>query len=620
MSTAQTEVAAITTIDPDLQISATSVFRDDTWNFDVTLPGKQQNRIYWAVELGDGSLLTDPKNRKWLDAAKTFLYRYMQGEVSLDRELRTGTVINKAFNLRKLIWWMSERNLFSFSSLTEQHIISYRNSIRVRRARKRGQGGVTVIGEKNLSRAGKRQALVLVKHLIALQHAIPDGPNCDRQAVYDALERDTSGSSRQEPGRTARIPDNTFCELMDTALYWIRQIGPPLLERDAEFIAYQSSHNWTTYGKYDGLASADRANDVVRVAGASYNISALTRSRELAWLNHLGAACVIVIAGLTGIRVSELLSLKQNCLSVVPVDRDRRLLRVTGTVYKTSRKKHGDPAQWVAGWDEAQNPVRQAVETLKALHTRRGEVDADLPLLSPIAEKQCGRRSARPEFSAQSVAARVNRFAAFNGITGWRFAAHQFRKTFARLVTVVAPNAALALQRHYKHVSLQMTERYIAMDAELIDDIIEESLVLQEERLLAIVTSDRLGGIKGEEIMSRNEQYRGAGARESAMELVKLTMLDPSVHIVLHVYGACFYEESKAKCAGAIANVGLKTCHGCSNFAVDPSHLPFWQQQLAAIENSIAEVRGLGMMSSALEQQRKDASEMVERLSGHGRP
>ncbi|MDP9111600.1 MAG: hypothetical protein M3M96_08210, partial [Candidatus Eremiobacteraeota bacterium] len=579
---------------PNLRISSRTVFDDDTWHLDVGVPGKQQSRIYWAIELADGSRLTDPKHRSWLEAAKTFTYRYMQGETGLDRELRAGTMVNMVFNLRTFIKWMSARGLYAFSALTEEHIVTYRNAVRVRRSRKRGKNRVAVVSKNDLSSAGKRHALMVVKHLVTLQDAVPDGPRCNRQAVFDALEPDTDRFARRREATTPRIPDNIFCDLMDAALYWVREISPLLLRRDAQFIAFQSTDSWKTKGHYSDLYRAQCDVGSVRVGGVFYEIGSLSRGRQLAWLNHLGAACAIVVAGLTGVRISELLSLRPDCLSTVRVDGARDLLRVAGTVFKTSRRKHGDATSWVAGWDEPTNPVRQAVQTLIALHSRYGPIDPTLPLFSPIAEWKTGPASMSPEFSSPALGVKANRFAAFNGISGWRFAAHQFRKTFARFVTVVAPNAVLALQRHFKHVSLQMTERYIGIDSELVDDIIEESLVLQEERLLAIVTSDRLGGIKGEEILAQNEQYRGPGGRDSARELVKLTMLDPSVRIVLHVYGACFYEETKAKCAGALANVGLQACKGCSNFAVDPSHLPFWRQQLAALDGTLSEVEHIG--------------------------
>ena len=72
----------------------------------------------------------------------------------------------------------------------------------------------------------------------------------------------------------------------------------------------------------------------------------------------------MLIAGLTGMRVSEVLSLRSGCLSTLALADGRRLLLVNGTVFKTAQDARGEKADWVAGWDLPENRVRLAIEAL----------------------------------------------------------------------------------------------------------------------------------------------------------------------------------------------------------------------------------------------------------------
>jgi hypothetical protein len=304
-------------------------------------------------------------------------------------------------------------------------------------------------------------------------------------------------------------------------------------------------------------------------------------------------------------RVSEIRSLKSDCLLRVELKDGRVLLKVRGRLYKTSRSEHGEPAEWVAGWDEPKNPVRAAIEMLGAISPQHSESYLFYTKGHPQ----------RPIGNCQAGYL-LSEFAKGTGLDrDWYFHPHQFRKTFARFVALSGPNAEVALMRHSKHVSIQMTERYFPDDPELINDLIEASEELMAERLDSVFGADRLAGIKGEQIVARNGAYRGDAGEDARKSLVEMTMLDPSVLVIFHVYGICLYEKDVAKCRGDEANVGLETCMECPNSVVEPEHLPFWSEQVDVIRANIAAYAVDGSVDLEIYRQLERAEQIVTKLS-----
>jgi hypothetical protein len=325
-------------------------------------------------------------------------------------------------------------------------------------------------------------------------------------------------------------------------------------------------------------------------------------------ITHTRAAAAIVIVALTGMRISEVLSLKTGCLKSTRLRDGRVILRLAGTLYKTSEQVQGEPAEWVAGWDEPQNPIRLAVRVLEEIHKRTGLADPHL------VKAFRHRTSLSANFSRNTIALHMNAFANLIGIVEWSFAPHQFRKTFARFVALAAPNGALALQRHYKHVSIQMTERYFPTDPELMDEIMEASAELVEDKLDEILGADRLAGIKGEQILAQNAPYRGSAGAEARKEMVRLTMGDAGARVVLHAYGVCIYEAELAKCGGKTEKVGIEVCAECPNLSVDRSHQPFWKEEIVALNLVADELKDLDVVNASVERQRARATRFITLL------
>jgi hypothetical protein len=72
-----------------------------------------------------------------------------------------------------------------------------------------------------------------------------------------------------------------------------------------------------------------------------------------------------------------------------------------------------------------------------------------------------------------------------------------------------------------------------------------------------------------------------------------MVLEETDLAILPHEYGYCVYRAEVAHCGGAWARVGVSTCIGCSNFAVGPAHVAFWQRRLEDGMHLLADVEQL---------------------------
>ena len=528
-----------------------TTFADNHW-WIKTAQGR--NSLTWEIELADGSLLTSPKHRQLLRMCKLLVVVSATYGETRGRGRKGGkSLLSFYYCLKALIVWMSRRRLFSFRDLSPAHVVGYRNYVNNIKI----ADGETMQGLASGTRGHRFSPIkVLVYH-------------ADKFGSQGALALDTNETLdllrvKTTPGAaTKRIPDAKFERIVAAAIKTLEDARRrPPVDIDDQFYA--------------------------RAAG------------------------FIVIGAFVGMRISEILSIKRAApLTVVALSRKRKLLKIAGTLFKTSRELLGEPAEWVAGWDDGNNPVRLAVDVLQELPNPAGYdrlfvplVERELRYHDPILAQPTVHRSLH--MFAETVA-NIPR-------SEWSFAPHQFRKTFARFVALSGPRAAFALMRHFKHVSIQMTERYFPNDPELINEIYEAQEDLIAERLDVIFGASRLGGIKGTQIAARNERFRGAAGATARRELIQMTLRDPRSSFRLSPYGICIYEAERAKCEGLVERVGLETCTECPNHAIDESHAPFWLEQLKAIEAAIEIQSRLGIVNLALHRQREQALQVLREL------
>lgn len=254
------------------------------------------------------------------------------------------------------------------------------------------------------------------------------------------------------------------------------------------------------------------------------------------------------------------------------------MLYVTGKLVKTAGTPHGGRVRWVAGIDGPDNHVRAAVELLRRLTAGLRKNSVAKELFLGIALRQGKRPLATP--GGHTMNWRVNGFARTVGVARpWRFSCHQFRKTFARFVALGDKTGLLALKQHSKHVSIAMTDRYIGRDLELLDLVDVERQHGIGQALEELLGADCLAGKLGEQIVARNQRFRGRAGQQVRSDYIKMVLEETDLAGLPHEYGYCVYRAEVARCGGVWARVGLSTCIGCSNFAVSPAHTRFWERR-----------------------------------------
>lgn len=330
-------------------------------------------------------------------------------------------------------------------------------------------------------------------------------------------------------------------------------------------------------------------------------------------VRHLETACFVVVAGFTGMRIHELSNLCVDCLSTRSIS-GRNVLCLTSREGKTAVGGSTEPAEWIAGFDVPGNSVRKAVEVMRdiaAEERRAAGVDA---LFLSWADALTVARVAAP-ISVQSMNNRLNRFLqAVSPAEPWRLTTHQFRKTFARFVARNHRLALLALRRHFKHVSLAMTEHYAGHDFDLVAAVAEERHQEMREALHDLLGSEYLGGKLGVEIVSRNESFRGSAGEHARDQWIEAFLKSDSP-IMSHPYGLCFVFRETARCGMDTDRVGLGTCIGCSNLVVGPRHESWWVERLRELDRFEAQMIGAGMWgadrAASLEEDRGIATRML---------
>lgn len=599
--------------------------------------------LHWnRIKLANETPLTDPAHFELLESAKHLLILYCTSPAARRRgKPPRAQTVRDFFNcLRVFLIWMDQRRLSRFSDVTISEAAVYRTHLEGLTVSTR-RGGIKEHRalKKPLAPNTLFNRIQPIVYLTRLQSEMPtDGARLNRYEVDDLFAKIVANASKTDR-KTDRIPDAFFQRLIDGATDFIsRGTAEQIASYMAKFEMAWESHRPTIIVAFrsNGRERNDdksRLFDKWRKANGDratlYTVYARNAEpicdfglRQLAQeIALLRGACLAIIASLVGMRSSELNTLKVGCLRVRRLNDGRSLLYIHGTLYKTSDLSHGEPADWVAGWDERDNRVRAAIETLELLAKAE---DSDFLFPEHQSERESsvanervaqGRPSSRAA-TPESLIRYVRRFAKSIGIgeTEWHFHLHQFRKTFARFVALSSMRAAYALMRHYKHISILMTERYFPEDPDLISDICEASEQLIAQRLDAVLAADKLGGIKGEQILASNLPYRGPEHAEERRRIVTMTLEDPTFRVLMHVYGLCIYERDTAKCNGELANVGFDTCSTCPNAVFDQTNVEHLTSRLDSIEEAYTMRKAGGYIDIDLIRQRDQVTGILASL------
>ncbi len=306
----------------------------------------------------------------------------------------------------------------------------------------------------------------------------------------------------------------------------------------------------------------------------------------------LQIACFIIIATSTGMRLGELLAIQPGCVVKRKV-RGVSLYWVKSILSKTSTFHAGESAAWLCG-----ELAAKAIRVLEHLHSALPSNTESKPRSKISIADSLFRTyvwdavtlEARPVTSFQVLQKAMKLFVTERDLNVGYIHPHRFRRTFARNIVRWTETPILALQRHYKHWSLLMTDYYVGIDPQLMEMFFEAQMEASRARLRQILSGE-CGGPGGLLLQKRlakmvdmgelPKSFRGRKREGPIEDLVDEMSGDGVLTYKCGEFTTCLYVPAVAQCG----EDGPKEheCHptGCANSHILIEDVPFYLKNIS---------------------------------------
>ncbi len=341
------------------------------------------------------------------------------------------------------------------------------------------------------------------------------------------------------------------------------------------------------------------------------------------------AACYIVCAYLSGMRVSEIMQLQRGChFTETTADGLITRHKLSGTTFKDHGRR-GIPATWVVI-----APVAEAIAILEHLTDHddlfwaRRMRRTTVPYGAVVQSTYCLKTF--HEHVNRMAGAGTVPLAAIPEVDGvaWSLNSLQFRRTLAWHIAN-QPFGVVAGKIQYQHVSVATFEGYAGHSESGFRSEIEAERQLQQL----------------EDIVDRYEDYRnevkasgpGAAHVQRLFANVQQELGDFPGHIVdrgrvramlLHlsrtlypgILNDCFFDPAVAHCLKGVKSETplIAQCHPdrCPNSYITERHRPVWEQAIATAKEHLNQRRLPVLQRTMIEQQIADFSRVIAPLKG----
>lgn len=586
----------VPTLGSERSVSSRSRFGDASWYLDNQNPAVKHVVIHWTQPLLSGRSLGEAGNVSLLNACKEYIFLRLQGNGTLSK-LKAATASRQALCLFHVCDWMLDSGIAAFGDIGQPEISQLRDLLKGRTGIWNPQARRFILDAKKVSNRRVEDTIEPLRGMAREREFLDDVPDWNPMLDPGRLEYE-----RSKENEIPAIPDEISIPLFAEALRLVTEVGPELIAaKETIWKAYEEDFGRKRFSalgnpgiRFRTRIATENLSGSIVLKGKRISLNSLGRRKFTSTVLLLETACFIVIAGFTGMRISELSGIEIDCLEVRRSPSGASHLWIKSNVVKTAPDEP-EPSAWIAGVDTADNPVRLAVEV--ATRITRFERDAyDLKALfitnastfekikAPVAQTK--RRDNRPgPMNVGAMNRRLNEFLAFMELDGsWYLTTHQFRKAFARFVARNHRMALLALKRHFKHMSLAMTELYHGTDMQLLELVSEERRLETEEALEEILGSAFLGGKLGEQIVKHNERFRGHAGAIARKSYVQALMNNGDVPLISTLIGFCFAFPDTARCGLETAKQGFEGCLPCPNLIIVMRHLPAWKERLEMMD------------------------------------
>lgn len=550
-----------------------SLFGDNLWSFrhELKYQGVPESAavINWDFLLDDEHMLSKDKVRALTVSCKCILYSLKFERIGRYRAWGIRSLVSGFTSLKSYARWMSKRGIYKFSDMKTSHWITWRLEI-----------------NEQLS-FGTRSKVLTTLNAIHQQ----------REMLDDAMEvhpwpSDTVGfiGSFDGLGQTPAIPMEVAQELFNSAFSEVEN-------------SYQIIKNHLLWQKLrlDPSGKRYKGNNINESSRKFTENTGLIVKTHTDALADLRTASVITILGLSGMRIGEYLNLKTNCMSVSLGRDGTKYYWVSGHTFKLHELPHHH--SWVVP-----KIVHRAIKIIRILnHEYRLQLEKDYATCRTKLMKS-GRQKTEALVSLETLGKQrgglhlrsmgvdpLNRIAIISdaGIKAsfkhyieskdirkldgelWPLSAHQFRRTFARMIAASAMGDLRYLRKHLDHWTVEMTTHYAKGGQEgqdLFNLVKDEALELKTDLTESWMDSEEplSGGAASriKEIRERDDFHAISDKRAYARVVAG--------DVTIRATGHSFCLSSNAGCGGR----GLydsTLCVDCNSGIIDKSFGPFWQ-------------------------------------------
>ena len=560
------------------QVSALSRFHDDVWDFSSEnrnpSTDRSNKRIRWAFATPDGGLFTDRRHRRLLIAFKQFLYALCWRPID-STPYGAGTLPGFFRNARRFVVHLLgyPAPILRFKDVLPHHCDEY----------------VEKLLSSNLSVGYQYHCLNVLEKLSRYSRVMLDG------LTIEPLKGEPAGrvvgwnlASLLE-SQTEIIPDEILGPLIQASLEYVDRLAGYLMDA-SEMIEDIRRRNKgrcrivslaTRYLR--GQVPPGNGIDGGRFGKGLHSVREFNKE-----LCYLQTACFVLIAFATGMRVSELLSLREGCCEIQTEPGQADLVWLHSRVFKMHGVPEGRKAKWLGG------PIcARAVHVLERLtrQTRRqAKVRSLWVPIPPLVRKLHGSGS----LGGDTMRYRLEVYVAMLGLRDSSghpvdLHPHMFRRTFARHVARYDTTNLLALKEHFKHVSLSMTDYYVGSDLELWTLMMEEEEKLLFESFDKALRAERMAGPGGARLKRKIDEAITDGRlpkefRGEAGGYLRKDMIRNLVESGQRIYPCaasnyCWFRPESALCTQGDHPL-LKRCNpgACTNSVITPEHRPHWEK------------------------------------------
>ncbi|WP_192034955.1 tyrosine-type recombinase/integrase [Halomonas sp. YLGW01] len=370
-----------------------------------------------------------------------------------------------------------------------------------------------------------------------------------------------------QEAKTEIIPDDILGSLLQSTVDWLDQADDIISVRERV-------EAWL-------LEGMSRKPIQARLNKLGWTKSELSEAER-----HLQTACMSIVLITSGIRVSELCSLENQCAFKTLDEEGDSFHWMRGTSYKTGVRD----CEWLVAEithralvvaERLAQPLQANLEQrISALRTDNPK-DVDIPQLREHSHRLFLAVGKKHKYgietlSISSVIKRLNTFASQCGLE-WRFTPHQFRRTFAVYAAHSAFGDLRYLRDHFKHWSLDMTTLYAMsrqQDADLYDSIGLAAQSIKMDLLEHWLEPDSiLVGGGADPIQAFRTKNEALATKEGRAEMAKT--ISPLVH--LRATGVAWCTADTGGCNGG-QGIEKTRCADCGNAVIDESRKFVWQE------------------------------------------